>query len=140
MTVIQGSNLVIGALLLSVVSGAEFLSAFSVEQVDALGMLFLDASSFGVLVWGILFGLHLAVLAWLVYRSGFLPKWIGILLAFASLGYLAQSLGAIVAPGAADVLETVVLISLPGELALMFWLLIKGVEDDTWLAVERQAA
>jgi Domain of unknown function (DUF4386) len=69
----------------------------------------------------------------LVYRSGFFPKIPGVLLVLAGVGYFVQSFGTIVAPGAADLLETVVIVlAIPGELVFALWLLIKGVDEDKW--------
>ena len=71
----------------------------------------------------ILFGVHLALLGYLVYRSGFAPKPIGILLVVAGLGYLVDSLGTILVP---DYSVSVSQFTFVGEVVLIFWLLIKG--------------
>lgn len=93
----------------------------------------LPAMAGGELAWGAIFGFHLAVLAALVVRSGFLPSWLGWLVGIASIGYLASGLGAVLVPDAAQALETVVVAAaIPGEMALTFWLLIKGVDDEAW--------
>ncbi|MDX1691341.1 MAG: DUF4386 domain-containing protein [Acidimicrobiia bacterium] len=131
--VVQAINLLWGALALGLVGGAGYLAAFDQGQLDALTQLFMDTNGFMIHVWGILFGLHLALLAWLVHRSGFLPPRIGWLLGAASVGYLAEGFGAILAPGSADVLATLVLIlAIPGELVFAVWLLVKGVDEAAW--------
>lgn len=133
--VVQGVNLVWGALALTLASGAGYLAAFEQGQLDGLTQLFLDANGFMIHVWGIFFGVHLALLAWLVMRSGFMPRWLGWLLGAASVGYLAEGFGAIVAPGAADPLATLVLVlAIPGELAFTAWLLWRGVDEAAWQA------
>lgn len=124
--VLQGANLLTSALVLGVSGGA--LTAFSVEQRDQLLQLFQQANGAMVLVWGLFFGFHVLLLAWLVYRSGFLPRWIGGLLFVAGAGYLSQSFGVLLVPAWAPLLDTVVVATaVPGELALTLWLLIKGV-------------
>lgn len=134
---IEAANLLTGALVLSVLGGAAV--AFDAAQQNGLMLLFMEANAFMVHVWGLFFGLHLAILGWLVVRSGFMPRLIGWLLAAASVGYLADSFGAIVAPGSADLLATVVLVlSIPGELAFTVWLVWKGVDAAAWR--ERAAA
>ncbi len=124
--VLQGANLLTSALVLGGAGGA--LTAFSVEQRDQLLQLFQQANGAMVLVWGLFFGFHVLLLAWLVYRSGFLPRWIGGLLFVAGAGYLSQSFGVLLVPAWAPLLDTVVVATaVPGELALTLWLLIKGV-------------
>lgn len=103
-----------------------------VASPDSAGAL-LPVLAGGELVWGAIFGLHLAVLAPLVVRSGFLPTWLGWLVGISAVGYLAHGLGVMLVPDAATFLETLVIATaLPGELGLTFWLLIKGVDDDAW--------
>ena len=51
-----------------------------------------------VLIWGLFFSLHLLVFGYLVYKSGYIPKIIGVLLVVASLSYLIQSFGNILFP------------------------------------------
>jgi hypothetical protein len=69
----------------------------------------------------------------LVYASGFLPRWLGVLLAIAGAGYLAQSFGIILRPELRPVLDTaVVVMAVPGELALTLWLLVRGVDEQAW--------
>jgi len=131
--VMAAGNLFTSILTLVAVSGAGYLAVFSPEQRDALALFFQDANDYVVLTWGFFFGLSLVLTGWLVYRSGFFPKIPGVLLVLAGIGYFVQSFGTIVAPGAADLLETVVIVlAIPGELVFALWLLIKGVDEDKW--------
>ncbi len=124
--VLQGANLLTSALVLGAVSGGA-LDAFAPAQRDALLHLFQQANGAMILVWGLFFGLHVLLLAWLVYRSTFLPRWIGVLLFVAGAGYLAQSFGVLLVPAWAPLLDTVVVATaVPGELAFTLWLLVKG--------------
>lgn len=124
---IQGANLLTSALVLGVVTDGVF-AVFAPEQRDALLYLFQHANGVMVLVWGLFFGFHVLLLAWLVYRSSFLPRWIGVLLFVAGTGYLSQSFGVLLAPTAAPVLDTLVVVTaVPGELAFTLWLLVKGI-------------
>ena len=126
-------KLLTGIIALSAVGGSGAMAAFNREQLDGLGMLFLDASGFMDLVWGLFFALHLVLLGSLVYKSGFFPKAIGILLALAGVGYFAETFGVIVAPDLAGTLETVVMVlAVPGELVFALWLVIKRVDEDAW--------
>ena len=78
------------------------------------------------LVWDtglVLFGLHLVMLGYLAYRSGYVPRWLGVLLVVAGGGYLVDSLGALLAP---DSLPEVAVFTFGGEVLLLVWLLIRG--------------
>lgn len=131
--VIMAVNLVTAFIAMSAVGGAGYLAAFGREQLDAVGMLLLEANEFGDLVWGLFFALHLALLGYLVYRSGFFPKLLGLLLAIAGAGYLLQSVGTIVAPSLDRTLATLVpVLAVPGELAFALWLVIKRIDADAW--------
>jgi hypothetical protein len=133
--VMAASNLFTSILTLAVVGSAGYLAAFEAEQQQALALLFQSANDYVILIWGLFFALHLVLLGWLVYRSGFFPKIAGALLVLAGIGYFAQSFGTIVAPNLSEVLSTVVLVlAIPGELVFALWLLIKGVDEQKWQA------
>jgi hypothetical protein len=133
--VMAATNLFTSILTLFVVGNTGYLAVFEQEQQDALALLFQEANNYVILIWGLFFALHLVLLGWLVYRSGFFPKIPGVLLVLAGIGYFAQSFGVMVAPGFSDVLATVVLVlATPGELVFALWLLIKGVDENKWQA------
>ena len=71
----------------------------------------------------ILFGVHLLLIGYLAYRSGFIAKVIGILLVIAGLGYLVDCFGAVLVSGYS---LNVAQVTFVGEAVLIFWLLIKG--------------
>ena len=104
-------------------------------------MVFVDMNEFLVMVWGLFFGFHLAMLGYLVYRSGFWPRILGALLMVASVGYLSQSYGHLVVPRFDGTLEIVVqVLAIPAELAFTIWLLWKGIDVDRWARRRRDAA
>lgn len=121
-------NLVIVALL---AGGAGYLAALQPSQSDALTMLFLDAHKYGYAIGLVFFGFHCMVLGYLVFKSGFLPRILGVLLLAASIGYLVDSFANILLPNYADyesVLMLVVFVpAFVAELSLSLWLLLKGV-------------
>jgi hypothetical protein len=132
-SILQAVNLITAVPALLLLGGASYLTAFDPEQLNALVQLFMDMNAFVIIIWGLLFGFHLLLLGYLVYNSGFWPRFLGILLLLASLGYLAQSYGHILTPQYDDLLSTlVVVLSVPGELAFTLWLLIKGVNVERW--------
>jgi hypothetical protein len=128
MTIIQGLNLLNHFVVMSLLSGSGSVAALAPPQLHALVSLFLGAHEAGVLIWGMFFGLHLLMLGYLVYRSGYLPKVIGGLLVFVGLVYLAQSFGTILLPDAKAVFTAMGSLGFL-EIAFPVWLLIKGVKD-----------
>ena len=75
----------------------------------------------------ILFGVHLLLIGYLAYRSGFMPKIFGILLVVAGLGYLVDGFLLVLVPGPSISIGTFTFV---GEVALIFWLLIVGRRKD----------
>ncbi len=110
--------------------GAEYLSAFDKPQRDALGMLFLRLHSNGLFIAEIFWGLWLFPFGLLVYRSKFLPRFIGVWLMINCFGYLALSVTALFFPAYYNQLFRYSQPVLFGELVIMLWLLIKGARDE----------
>ena len=100
------------------------------EQVK----LFLDLARFGSLVAAIFFGLWLFPLGLLVFKSGFLPRPLGILLMCGSPGYVILFVQAFLFPGSERTLwsNPFLILTHIAELALMLWLLIRGLNVDVW--------
>jgi len=117
----------IAALIL--VRGADFLSVFTKPQLDALAMVFLRLHSSGLLVAQIFWGLWLFPFGILVYRSGFIPRVLGVLLILNGFAYPIQSFTSFLLPQYADVVSRITLPVLFGEAAIILWLLIRGVRD-----------
>ena len=139
--VVQAVNLVTGGIVLALLSGASYLAAFETEQIDALVMIFADMNDFLIMIWGLFFGFHLAMLGYLVDRSGFWPRFLGRMLVAASVGYLAQSSIHLMTTRFDSTLEIVVLVlAIPGELAFTIWLLWKGIDTDRWARRHRDPA
>jgi hypothetical protein len=119
------------ALLL--LSGADYLTAFEADQLHALVMLFLDLREHGINIAGIFWGLWLFPLGYLVFKSGFLPRILGILLIIGCFGYVAASLTSLLFPSYEAIVELVVMApNFISEFAFFLWLLIKGVNVEQW--------
>jgi hypothetical protein len=114
----------IAALVL--VRGADFLSIFDKPRREALAMLFLNLHFYGLVVAEIFWGLWLFPLALLVYRSRFLPRFLGVWLALAGFAWVILSLTGVLLPQYQNKVDTYSQPAFFGELAFMFWLLIKG--------------
>jgi uncharacterized protein DUF4386 len=116
------------AAALMVLHGGDFLSAFDKSQRDALVMLFLKLRDEQNTAAEILWGVWLFPLALLVYRSRFLPRFLGVWLAIGGFAYVILSLTGELLP---QYQETVFSYSQPaflGEVAIMLWLVIKGAK------------
>jgi hypothetical protein len=106
--------------------GADFLSLFEKPQRDALAMLFLNLHFNGIVIAEIFWGLWLFPLALLVYRSRFLPRFLGVWLAIDGFAYVILSLTSILLPQYQDKVFTFSQPAFFGEVAFMLWLVIKG--------------
>ena len=116
---------------LTLFRGADFLAVFDKPQRDSLGMLFIRLHSQGIFIDEMFWGLWLLPFGLLVFRSGFLPRFIGVWLMINCFAYVALSITALFFPeyyGAAFNWSQPVLF---GELAIMLWLLIKGAKVPT---------
>jgi hypothetical protein len=111
---------------LAFVRGAEFLAVFDEAQRHAVATFLLQVDRHGALVSEVFWGLWLLPLGVLVWRSGFLPRFLGGWLFVNGLAYLATSTTGLVAPQYRDALFTWATPILFGEVALTLWLLIVG--------------
>jgi len=114
--------------VLEVARGADFLSAFDKPQRDAMAMVLLRLHHHQITASLVLAGVWLFPLATLVYRSRFLPRFLGVWLAIGGFGWLILSFAAILAPEVQDKLFTFFQPAFFGEIALMLWLVIKGAK------------
>jgi hypothetical protein len=106
--------------------GGEFLSVFDKAQLDALGMLFIRLHGQGIVIAEIFWGLWLFPFGLLVFRSGFLPRFIGVWLMINCFGYVILSMTSLFFPAYTDKAFLYMQPVLFGELATMLYLLIKG--------------
>lgn len=110
-------------------SGAVSLPAFHTEQVQSLAAFWLTLYEHGFAIAHIFWGLWLFPLGYLVFKSGFLPKAIGVLLLIAGTGYIVDFTFFFLFP---DIKVTVSEFTFVGEVLLILWLLIKGVDVEQW--------
>lgn len=139
MTIIQGINLLNHFFVLLLLSGTGYLSVFEPGQLHALVLLFLNAHESAVLIWGLFFGLHLLVLGYLVYKSGYIPRISGVFLVIASLCYFTQFFGNILFPQYKSIFTMIGILSTL-EIALPLGLLIKGVNVARWEKLSLETA
>ena len=116
----------IAALVL--IRGADFLSILDEPQRDTLAMLFLNLHDRGFVVAEMFWGLWLFPLALLVYRSRFLPRFLGVWLALAGFAWVILSLTGILLPQYQDKADSYSQPAFFGEIVFMLWLLIRGAK------------
>ncbi len=121
-------NVLNDAAVLMLVRGADFLSVFEKPQRDALAMLFLRLHGQEIVAAEVLWGLWLFPLAILVYRSRFLPRFLGVWLVINGFAYLAMSFTGLLLPQYEDIVSKIAFPAQLGEIAIMLWLLIKGAK------------
>jgi len=107
--------------------GGEFLTVFDKTQLDALGMLFIRLHGQGNAIAEIFWGLWLFPFGLLVFRSEFLPRFIGVWLMINCFAYLVLSQTGLFFRAYNDVVFLWLQPVLFGEMAIMLWLLIRGV-------------
>lgn len=112
---------------LAFLRGPGFLSAFDGPQRNALATLFIEVDRHGVFVSEVFWGLWLLPLGLLVYRSGFMPKFLGVWLFVNGVTYVGLSAIGIAFPERYKFAMNAATPVLLGEVALMLWLLVVGV-------------
>ncbi len=113
---------------LVVLGGSQYLSVFKVEQLRALALMFLELNTQANNICVVFFGVYCLLIGYLTFKSAFLPRILGVLMALAGLGWLT-----FLSPPLANHLSPYNLVlGFVAELALMLWLLVKGVNVQRW--------
>ncbi|SRR6266498_4582038 len=113
--------------ILQLLSGADYLNVFTTGQLQALVYFFLRLHGQGLNIAEIFWGLWLFPMGYLVFTSGFLPRILGILLMIGCFGYVIESFAAFLGYNV-----SIIFFTGWGELLLLLWLLIKGVNVEGW--------
>src|SRR6185436_8259304 len=98
--------------------------SFTAEQRNALAYLAIRISTMIAALFLILYGIATMIRGWLMARSGYIPKWIGILMMIGGAGFVLRTVTYILAPSLSS---PILLMPMAlGVIPLMLWLLIKG--------------
>jgi hypothetical protein len=125
------------ALFLS--GNADYLKAFEPHQLHALVKISLKLHDYGFGIDLVFFGCACLVYGYLLFKSGYFPRALGVLMAIAGLSYLVNSFTLILAPAYAGTIFLVLVLALIGELSLCLWLMVKGVNLTKWNEKTRPA-
>ncbi len=113
---------------LVVLGGSQYLGVFKVEQLRALALLFLELNAQAGNIYLVFFGLFNVLIGYLIFKSTFLPRILGVLMALSGLGWLT-----FLSPSLANYLFTyIAVLGIIAELSLMLWLLVRGVNVQRW--------
>jgi hypothetical protein len=113
---------------LVVLGGAPYLRVFNLEQLQALALMFLKLNTQTANICLVLFGFYDVLIGYLIFRSFFLPRVLGVLMALAGLGWLIF----LYPPVANSLSPYILVLGFLAELLLMLWLLVKGVNVQRW--------
>jgi hypothetical protein len=113
---------------LFILGGAHYLSVFSTQQLQALALLFLKVNDHGAGIALVFFGFYALLTGYLMIRSTFLPRILGVLSVLGGLGWLSF----LYPPLGYRLFPYIAAFGLLGALSLIVWLLVKGVNEQRW--------
>lgn len=131
-TAIESVSLLCHFAPLILLGGGHYLTALTAEQLQAWAYVSLQLFEYGFAIALVFFGFNCLALGYLVFRSTFLPRIIGVLLAIEGLLYLINSFTNFLAPGIAARVFPYLAASAVAEISLCLWLLVMGVNDQRW--------
>ena len=113
---------------LPILQGGSSLSAFTAEQLQALALMFLKLNVYAFDIYLVFFGFWCILIGYLIFRSTFLPRVLGVLVAISGLGWVTY-----LSPPLANYLwPYIAAASALGEIPLEFWLIAMGVNVQRW--------
>lgn len=112
------------------VGNSAYLTTFSTDQINALVQLSLRFASLAGMATTAYYGMSWLVRAYLIVRSGYLPKFLGVLMAIGGAGFVVRNFLLVLAPAYAA--TWLLVLMLPGGLILTIWLLVKGIDMRRW--------
>jgi hypothetical protein len=118
---------------LLLLKGAPYLAPYNIDQLQAMALLALKLHAQGYLIGLVFFGFYEALLGYLIFRSAFLPRTLGILVGIAGLAFLTNSFAIFLSPALGNALNPFMLaLDGIGEMSLTLWLLVMGVNVTKW--------
>ncbi len=111
---------------------AEYLKSFTADQRSVLSMLSIRMYGLAAGIFLAFYGIATGVRGYLVYRSGFLPRALGVLMMLAGVGFIARNFVMVLAP--AYVSNVFLVPMFVSGLSLTLWMLVKGVDVAKWEA------
>lgn len=131
-TAVLALNLLNYYAALLLLNGSGYAEAFEADQLNALSYLFLDLHGHGYDLGLLLFGLHCLLLGYLIVKSHYIPKALGVLMVAAGVTYLIGSYTRFLFPDWVTLVSPIYIIALVSEVSFCLWLLVKGVRVQQW--------
>lgn len=138
MAIIIAMNALFDLIPLTLLTNPIYADAFSEQQLHALVILFIDMEQYGVYIWQMFFGVHLVTLGYMVMKSGYFPRILGLMMFVGSFGYTLQTISKVVAPDNLIlfwIVAGLLVIVTIGEVSFALWLLIKNINVDNWRSI-----
>jgi uncharacterized protein DUF4386 len=115
-----------------ILGGADYLKTFSPDQRNTLALLSLKLYGYGGGIFTVFYGIACLLRGYLIFRSGYLPKFLGVLLALGGLGFVTKNFALVLVPAyASDILLLPIFLA---AVSLTVWLLVRGVDVPKWEA------
>ena len=115
---------------LLILGGSGYLKTLAPDQLNTLALLSLKMFTYGGAMFTVFYGVAWVLRGYLIFRSGYLPKFLGVLMTLGGVGFIARNFLLVLAPAHAP--GSLLLSMLPGGLALPVWLLVRGVDVGRW--------
>lgn len=110
--------------------GDGYLKSFSPDQLNTLALLSLNLFGLGAVIFTVFYGLGWVLRGYLMFKSSYLPKFLGVLMTVAGLAFIVSNFTAVLAPKYQS--GRFLALMMPGLLLLTVWLLVKGVDLPKW--------
>ncbi len=112
--------------------GRAYLNTFTPDQLNSLALLSLKFYGYAGMIFTAYYGMSWIVRAYLIFRSGYLPKLLGVLMAIGGIGFVVRNFLLVLAPAYAS--DVLLMLMFPGGLTMTVWLLVKGINVQKWNA------
>jgi hypothetical protein len=113
-----------------ILGGGDYLRTFDPGQLNTLALLSFKLFTYGGVMFTVFYGVAWVLRGYLIFRSAYLPKFLGVLMTLGGLGFIVRNFLLALAPSYAP--SSLLLLMLPGGLSLPVWLLVKGIDSRTW--------
>ena len=110
--------------------GGGYLKSFSPDQVNTLVLLSLNLFGLGAVIFTVFYGVGWVLRGYLIFRSGYFPKFLGMLMTMAGLTFIVSNFAVVLAPGYRT--DWLLVLMFPGLLLMTIWLLVRGVDLPKW--------
>ena len=117
---------------LLLLGNAHYVAAFETTQLQAVALMFLKMHARGYNIASVFFGIYCVMVGYLAFKSGFLPRILGVLMTIGGLSYLTDSFTIFVFPLVAARLPDISALGGIAELLLTLWLIVMGVNAGKW--------